>query len=293
MKRVSKVLLLCVCLVATERFAHQQTKGFQLHKIYANLPETIEQNLFNSEEDTTKALDLLQQKYSFLDSGRECYAFISEDRSTVLKLFKLHHMNYNHWIQKIPLPQKLAALRTCLTHDPEKRRKKFVNSYRIAHLELKEETGLIFTHLVKTDNLHQTITVIDPLHIEHHIQADQVEFVLQKKATKAFPYFESLFAAGHNERGKACIDSLISLIETKHSKQIFDHDPVLDTNIAFVDDHVVEIDVGSFSRREGKVNRKKELKELDNFKSWLEIRDRDLADYLEAKMISLKESESI
>lgn len=293
MNRVSKVLLFCVCFVAAERFAHHQTKGFQLCKIYSNLPETKEQDLFNSEEDKTKALHVLQQKYSFLDSGRECYAFISEDGSTVLKLFKLHHMNYNHWTQKIPLPQKLAALRSYLTNDPGKRRKKFVNSYKIAHQELKEETGLIFTHLVKTDNLHQTITLIDPLHIEHQIQADQVEFVLQKKATITFPYFESLFAAGQNERGKQCIDSLISLIETKLSKQIYDHDPILGTNIAFVDDHVLEIDAGSFSRRDGQVNLTKELKELSNFKSWLEIRDPALADYLETKMIPLKEPKNI
>lgn len=287
MKRYIKVLLFCVCFVTAERFAHRRTQGFHICKVYSNLPYAKERDLFNSEEDTAKALQLMQQRFIFLDSGGQCYALLSEDGSTILKLFKQHHMNPEHWIQKIPLPEKLAKLRCQLYRDPPKRRKTFFESCVIAHQELKEESGLIFTHLIKTNNLHQMITVVDLLNIEHQIPADKIEFVLQKKGTTTLHYFESLFEKGHNEQVKEGIDSLISLIKTKLSKQIFDHDPVIKTNVAFVDGHAIEIDVGSFSKEGGMVNLETELMELSKLKGWLENRDPALADYLENKMTTL------
>ena len=135
--------------------------------------------------------------------------------------------------------------------------------------------------------------MVDLLNIEHKIPADKIEFVLQKKGTTTLHYFESLLTKGQNDRVKEGIDSLISLIQTKLSKQIFDHDPVIKTNVAFVDEHAIEIDVGSFSKEGGMVNLERELMELSLLRTWLENRDPALADYLDTKILSLKEPASI
>ena len=54
------------------------------------------------------------------------------------------------------------------------------DSYKIAYENLKDETGLIYLHLNKTDFLKQKMIIIDKIGIYHEIDLDSMEFLIQK-----------------------------------------------------------------------------------------------------------------
>ena len=131
MKKTVKILVFLLCFACVERFCHKQTHGFQLHKIRSSLsftPEWDVQPLPNSEMQTVKTA--LTQPYYYLDSGGQCYAFVSADGKYVLKFFKHHHMR-----QKSLLPLFQATR--------EKRLQGIFTSCILAYNRFREGTRLL------------------------------------------------------------------------------------------------------------------------------------------------------
>lgn len=112
-----------------------------------------------SEEELSDLKRLFQQKFTYLDCGRQCFAFRSEDGKYVLKFFKLSLRRLPDGLMYLPLPNKLDQLREKTVAFKKSKLKRDFDSYVLAYNELREETGLIFVHLNKTDFLNQTVTM--------------------------------------------------------------------------------------------------------------------------------------
>ncbi len=123
------------------------------------------------------------------------------------------------------------------------------SSYTLAYQELKEQTGLLYLHLNKTDHLKHSLTLEGPLHIEHTVDLDRMEFFVQRKADLVYPALESWVARGEVERAKSALSSLITLLKLRLDKGIFDKDPDLNTNFGFLGTSAIQIDVGRFKRK--------------------------------------------
>jgi len=234
-KAALKIVIFISLFIATERYCHKKTHGFRLWKIHSDLPYNP---FMEVKEDVEQMRPILAQPYHFLDSGGECYAFLSEDGQYVLKFFKHHHMQLNSWIDPI-LPQWELDRRQMRYH-------RFFKSCKLAYEHFQEETGLIFVHLTKSQNLKTKLKIFDPNHIAHLVDLDQLEFTIQKKVTMAKPLLSSLAEAEELEQAKARLDSLLHLIVSRCKAGISDHDAQL-RNFGFLGTDAVEVDLGSFS----------------------------------------------
>ncbi len=284
MKRITKCLLFLFALLATERFCYDKTKGFQLVKIVTtpskaslqppNIPragrfgefvrsealpnrsEAIRTTIWQSRSEYkfTKPdgarynLDpLLKQTYTYLGKGNECYAFVSEDGTTVLKFFKLQLLRLP-LIHEAILTLPKTPLIPGLLNAKRRRLERSFQSLEIAFTLFKEETGLIAHNLEGGCALNQTVRLIDRLGIVHRVDLNLTRCLIQKRATLAPEHFKKLFASGDQERAESSLASLLSLLAKRVKMGVWDRDVRIVDNFGFIENEAVEIDIGSFSR---------------------------------------------
>ena len=249
--RSIQIALALIALILIERFCHQKTGGFQISKIESHHP-------FNPEwatptpppDELSQIRNLLNQRYTFFSYGGQAYAFLSEDRTVILKLFKQHHLRVPNWIKQLPLPRTLKRIRNKWVHRKEDLFGIFFNSCKIAHDDFGDRAGLIYLHLNPTDYLGQRLTLIDKLGIEHTIDLDHTDFALQHRAKLPKKHFRSLKKKNDYNAAKRSLDSIIDMIVERSQKGIADRDPNIRRNCGFIGEQAVEIDLGSFTRSE-------------------------------------------
>ncbi|HSX03462.1 MAG TPA: hypothetical protein VLG76_01900, partial [Rhabdochlamydiaceae bacterium] len=187
--------------------------------------------------------------FYYLASGGQAWVFVSEDQKFVLKFFKAH-------------------LR--------KRKAKFERDFKSCKLafdELKNETGLVYLHLNKSADLHLMAKVVDKLHIEHQIDLDKTEFLVQKKATLLYDHIQKLMNEGKAQEAKQALSAVCRLILKRCEKGIFDEDPRIQCNLGFIGNEAILIDTGrlkwDLKRKNPEVYRQDLKKITYKLKSWL------------------------
>ena len=269
-KKALKIVFLFLFLFGIERFCYKQTAGFRIQKISTELPYNPKW-----EVETKPPLELLSGPYTFLGSGVQCYAFESADCQTVLKVFKHYHsFPSNNTLQKMSLPSFIENYRKELLNKRYKRLYSIFNSAALAYKELREETGLIYLHLNRTNHLNKTLTLIDKLGNHHFIDLDNTAFLLQKKGELLFVKLSSLIDSGDIGTAKQLIHSLICNISSRAQKRIVNTDPILGRNFGSLEGRAIEIDIGSFVKNPAPAN-SQELRfdglfEIGDLESWLE-----------------------
>lgn len=288
MHKLKTVIFLLVIFVAAERFCHKQTRGFAMQKILSHLP-TDEEAFPLSDGDYAHIDTLLAEPFTFLHSGGQCYAFISEDKTTVLKLFKQHHLRWWRLLRALPLPAFFEPLRAQQLQKMEHYSPLFLESCTIAYRDFKEQSGLIYLHLNKTRHFNRKATLIDPLGIAHTLDLDNTQFALQKKAQLCYPKFRQLLKEGNLADAKACIDSLFALIGNRERKGIRDRDPHIRKNIGFIGNQAIEIDIGSFTRAAPDALGSEWAKTTRRLLAYLTKHNTELSHYLEGVYTPSKE----
>ncbi len=236
-----KLILFLACLIALERFCHQQTEGFQIYKItsppvfeWREEPLSLEQH-----QEIGKILD---QPFQFIGSGHQSYAFESADGLTVLKFLK---------------------------HTRKKRLSKLFSSCRLAYEQGKEEAGLLYAHLQPKTVWNKKVEIIDKIGIHHQIEIDQTTFLLQKKA--------DLFCSNLNEK---TIQAFIDHIKTRTERGIANLDAMVERNYGIVEGKVIDIDIGSFIPLKGPRVRQI-FYELLPLRAYLQQNNPNLLDYFD------------
>ena len=252
-------------------FCQKKTQGFSLQKVVSQTP-------FNPKKEASQTLSLdelssirqiLNQPYHFLKRGLQCYVFVSEDDQYVLKFFRWGQIEAPLWSQYLPSSwvKKLQGRKEAQkNHD--------FMSYKIASEELQEETGTLFLHLEKTSFLKVPLCLFDPLKIHHHLESDQIEFILQKKTDLFLPYFEK------NKQNKQELHSFFShfanLLKNRIQKQISDSDISLEYNMGVLDGKPVLFDIGNLTKKNSTLQQESQL-----VLHWLKNNDPELALFLE------------
>ncbi len=280
MKRWVLVLSFPLIVWGIERFCHRQTDGFSITRISSDLS-------FHPEWEVEGEIpSFFDQSFIYLGKGAQSFVFASQDGQYVLKLFQHYRMRPPPWAS-IPFlrhyaQEKIKRREALLDHD--------FNSYVVAFQHLKEETGLIFLHLNKTDHLNKSLLLVDKIGISHLIDLDKVEFLVQKRAHLVYPTIQDALAQGDRVHVKQIIDSLIELFITRCCKGIFDKDPDFATNFGLCDRKAIQIGVGRFqpdsSRSDPLIYKDDLIRATDSFCQWLYKQDPLLGDYLHDKVHS-------
>lgn len=280
-----KFFLFVLLFFGVERLCHRATDGFALVNIYSPEGDT---RLWESDSPLKMSLD---QPFYYLNSGSQSYVFLSEDGQTVLKFFKFQHMRIPPWINYLPLPSTLAQKREVKREKKRAVLTRTMNSYKIAFERMAEETGLLYVHLAPSSHLNQTVTIYDKIGKRHEIELDQVEFVLQKKASLVYDSLNEWMANGQKEKAKQGIRNLLILALERCKKGIFDKDPDFSTNFGFVNEMPVQIDVGRLSLDEQEKNPAIHCGEMiritRDFQKWIEINHPDLLEFFDEEIQKL------
>jgi hypothetical protein len=279
-------VLIALCFWGVSLFCNKKTRGFSIvgisanrpfHKEWQCRPLTLQEN-----REFEKAVG---QRYSFLNAGGQCFVFISEDRNYVIKFFS----------QSLYFPIPLIFDRY---RDKKKAKKadklaRDFASYKNAFEEFSEEGGLVFVHLNASNHLKKIVKIVDKIGIEHKIDLDQVQFVVQRKAELVYDWVRFLMASGQEQKAQKAVEDLLHLIVTRCKKGYRDRDPQIEGNCGFINGKAMKIDVGRFVKDESMKEPEKYKNELLRislpFIEWLEKTYPSLASHYKEELAKLLE----
>ncbi len=270
-------------------FCEKETDTFTIGAISSNRPfEPAWQTHPLSSNEKRELEHALSQKYRYFGKGGQCYAFFSEDGNYVIKFFKQRVYKIPLWHHLIPIPYVFDRYK-------EKKKLKRLDkiqrdffSYKVAFEDLQQITGLLYVHLNPTQDLKRSVTIIDLLNIEHHLDLDKFDFIVQRRADMIYPTLTRLIGEQDRDHARRIIDQVVELILYRCHKGYEDWDPNVRTNCGLLNDRVIKIDVGRFIENEQMKSKQMCSSELVRittpFKEWLNNQDPDLASYCDQAM---------
>ncbi len=272
-----------LCAVLLKRFCYQKTDGFALYKIQSLLAYHPEW-----EVESSPAGNILDQRYHYLAKGAQSYVFASEDGKYVIKFFRIYHLTPPLWLTALSLPIYLQPYKVRKMIEKGQELSKDFESYAIAYKEMKEETGLLYLHLNKTDHLGKQLTIVDKIGIAHVIDLDKTEFLVQKRAALVFPSIDRFMLNEGIDAAKEAVSNLVGLLVCRYEKGLYDKDPDLNTNFGFIGTTPIQIDIGRFRRQQDHPNPRDEICRItDNFRQWLDQKYPPLSEHLKQEIIKI------
>lgn len=294
MKKQIIRLFICICLISTvlygvARLYYEVTGGFHMANISSDFPYDPRWDTHSLSSEEKHTVDhALDQEYRYLGKGCQSYVFMSEDGKYVLKFFKYQRFRpqaYINWLSVIPKVEKIRQEKI------EKKQKKlevFFKSWKIAFDELPEETGLVYVHLNKTNQLGKILTIRDKIGLKHHVDLDQMEFLVQKSATMLCPTLEQMVSKHEIEESKQLLSRLVKMIVSEYHRGLADNDHALMQNTGVIDGRAIHIDVGLFSHDEAIKDPSRYHQELFNktykFRLWLQGVSPELLSHLDHEL---------
>ncbi|KIC71371.1 hypothetical protein [Candidatus Protochlamydia amoebophila] len=287
--RLSLIFLMVMAVYGLGRGYFYLTGGFTLANITSNFPfnPQWEVKSFPAEEQI-QFLPIFDQPYHYLGKGCQSYVFLSEDGRYVIKFFKYQRFRLQPWLLYAP------PLPAIIQYRKEKEKKKwdkldgFVKSWKVAFENLKQETGLIFVHLNKTENLQKQLVIYDKIGRRHQIDLDQMEFCVQCRATMLCDKLLEFKSQKQDQQAKLLIVNLLKLILSEYHRGLADNDHALMQNTGVVNEMPIHIDVGQFVKNEvikdPTVYHQELFTKTYKFKIWLNENYPELASFLEAQL---------
>lgn len=283
------LILISLVLYGAGRLYFQVTGGFAISNISSDFAYNPRWETHPLGADEKLLLDkALSQKYTYLGKGCQSYVFSSADGEYVIKFFKYQRYRFPFWLEPIvSLPifqnykqQKLAKKET--------KRDIFFESWRVAFDELKNETGIVYVHLNKTKDLNKEILIKDKIGMEHKVNLDDFEFLVQRKATMLCPTIEKLMQAGKSGDAKDLLSRLVAVIYSEYTRGFADHDHALMQNTGVYAGQPIHIDVGQFAKddkvKDPAIYKQEIFNKTYKFRIWLEDTYPDLLKHLDKQL---------
>lgn len=269
------------------------TGGFSIENIssdFAFRPDWEVRPL--TEEENATLHQAVRQPYFYLGKGCQSYVFVSADEKYVIKFFKYQRFRPQAWLSYLP---PLPALALYRQEKMEKRQKKlegFMQSWKIAFNQLKNESGLLCVHLNKTKGQLPQLLLFDKTGGRHEIDLDQMEFYVQAKSTMLCETLLDFKQKGHLTASQLLIENLLSLLLSEYERGIGDNDHALMQNTGVsAEGKPIHIDIGQFSLSEAfklkSVQNQELFTKTHRFLQWLRDHYPEAGDYLEQRLKAL------
>jgi hypothetical protein len=274
------------------RLYYHLTGGFIEANITSDFPFQPQWEVRSLMASEQEELDrVLNQPYYYLGKGCQSYVFISQDGQYVIKFFKYQRYRLQPWLAYFP------PLPAIVKYRQEKLEKKwnkldgFVQSWKVAFENLKEETGLLFVHLNKTTHLQRQVIIYDKIGLKHVIELDQMEFCIQRCARMLCDALLEYKAKGDLVKAQQLIHQLLSMILSEYSRGLADNDHALMQNTGVAQGKPVHIDVGQFvfndAVKQPHVFHQELFTKMYKFKLWLHDNYPELGEYLEGELLQI------
>lgn len=281
--------------VAARSTYYWLSDGFSVSKIKNTFPIEEKWQLNPPSQRQQKILkQVCEHPFRYLGKGSQAYAFISDDKQYVLKLFKCYHLTPVDWLMKVPMPDSLCSWRDETRYKRQKRIDDTLNSYKIAAKHLTSECGIIAMEILPTAGVQQPVTLIDKLGRHHTIDLGNYGFILQRRADLVYPSLSKWIAKDELQEAKKALRSLVQLIVQRSKKGIQDSDPDLHKNAGLIGTDAIFIDLGSFHEnaeaKKAAVYGQDLRKITNNLRMWLEKQSPELATFLVNEIVAAEKA---
>ena len=280
------VLLIAFCSLVGKAW-HIAKDGFSINRTVYPL-----RNGFAPPEDERVEM-ALAQPYTYLGRGHQCYAFGSQDGQYVIKLPRYDRYKLSFFLRSIPF---LDAYREKVRADLKHRLQFTLESFRIAFEDLREDTAVIYSHFRRTEQWKTPLPIKDRIGRTYHLDLDQTAFILQEKKAIMMATFQECLKLGNRKKAEDILDSLLTLIDTRSRKGIYNKDPSFVRNFGWEAGKGCQIDIGSFYRKPGQSleeAREKSFQEtVQHVHNWLAGIDPEMLKLFDQKTQALRDSRS-
>lgn len=278
-------VLACSLFIGLDRFVHHRNSRYYPGRI-TTAYSSPEWEIPSDCIDDPELIDLiLSQKFTYYNKGSQAYVYISEDKKYVLKFLKQNKLRSNTWLAKLPFSFNPWYQQGLLL---KKKHQSTFRAIQTAIIDFRQETGLLYVHLNRTNNLKKKITIFDRKGHSHVIDLDQTSFLVQKKANLIYVRITELMSQGETEKAKQVISSVFSLIDLLGKRGVVDNDPILRKNFGLIDDRAVQIDIGRMRidpLRIQSLQYKHEVASITkSFRTWIEKNYPELLEHFEANL---------
>lgn len=255
MKRLLICVSICLALFGLARIYYNVTDDFRIANMTYEIPHHSEWEIPGLSVAQQEHLDqVLNQTYHYLGKGAQSYVFTSDDGKYVLKFFKFKHLKPSFFYTLLPpiYPFKQHVQKE------EKRKERKLDSvfigYRLAYEHHKQETGLVFIHLNKTNDLQRSVVVKDKIGRSHIIDLDSTVFLVQEKGETMRTVMNDLLKKGEVALAKQKIRQVFDLYHSEYTKGIYDRDHGVMHNVGFIGENPIHLDVGKMTLDENLKN---------------------------------------
>ncbi|NRA90936.1 MAG: hypothetical protein HRU43_07420 [Simkaniaceae bacterium] len=261
----------------------KRTKGFCYRKIHSLHEYDPRWDFGLPTKEQNALLDqVASQKFYPLGSGKDCYAFVSEDETLVVKFFKQNHMRTRYLLNYLPLSTEIKMIRAEMLNRHQRHRDRLFQSYQIAHERLLDHTGVLYLHLTKSNFIKRPITLFSPIGKKLVLKLDHMEFMIQKRA---YPIFEEI--QKHPEKAKEIIDGVFEYLTARNARGIGDDDINCEKNLGILEGKIFQIDVGElYPMKKSYPSRKELINATLDLKHQLENHLPKLVPYFESALES-------
>lgn len=259
-------------------------KRFSLGQIINQFPHNPDWEVQVPPETVEFVNMLTQQPFYWLGKGFQATAFVSEDGDYVIKFFHQSRLRPETFSQN-PFGYMFSKDFHEKMDERQAHRNEIFTSSKMAYEEFPEESGILYVHLNRTDDMIKGIKLYDSSRQAYRFRGDEASFIVQKKADYVLPTIKALMANGQVEQAQARLDQIFDLLLSLAQKGFLDGDTALmrNNNIGFVADRAVYIDTGHITRHEN-VNLHDRMRyeftvRLAPLHDWLKVRYPELAAY--------------
>lgn len=236
--------------------------------------------------EVQKEIDLiLSQKFTFLARGSQAFAFISEDKKHVLKLFKQHKWHPKNILGYIPVscnPYYQDYLQR------QRKQMAVLNSCKTALLHVQEDTGVIYAHLNPSPLAIPPMTLIDKRGKAWTLDLGKSCFLLQKKADLFYPHIQVLMGNSDVNGAKYAITSTLNLLERFIDIGVFENNAILRKNFGFIENEAIQFDIGKFKFDASRKTNKNEIRIITrSFRRWINKNYPELNSHFDEKLNAL------
>jgi hypothetical protein len=257
---IAVILLLSVFSLSVYRFFQDD---FSLDNIHFDLP-VVEHLAAQSSKDgyTYDIQSILNQNFSYLGKGHQSYAFLSEDGQYVVKFFKFTYLKPSLFIDLLPTLPFVENYKKYVQKGKQKRLNRIFKGYRLAYEYDPANTGMLYIHLQKTNNLRKTLLVTDKYGVAYHVDLDPVVFVIQRKALMTREVLKGLIKENDLPLFQTRIRQIFQMYVDEYKKGVYDSDHNVMSNTGFLENQAIRIDVGRLTYNEDFKDPKIYIKDL-------------------------------
>lgn len=287
------IFLVCICcLYAFTRLYFAVTGGFTIGNITSELSYDQQWSTHELSAMERKEVDrALDQQYAYLGKGCQAYVFKSDDGQFVLKFFKYQRFRPQSWVNIFAFIPAIGHYQQHKAIEKKNTLDNVFRSWKIAFENLSRETGVVYLHLNKSNDLHKRMIIRDKMGMAHELDLDQMEFLVQHKAEMLCPAIEAMINQNELVQAELLIDRLLHMLLSEYARGYADNDHALMQNTGVWNGYPVHIDVGQFIYnpivKDPSVFGQELYNKTYKFHLWLKKHNEHLATFLQNRLVAI------